>query len=365
MTIPLAKPDINDADRAAVQAVLDDVDGRLALGPRLAAFEAALAAASDRTVAVAVNSGTSALHLIIRSLGIGPGDEVITTPYSFIASTNCILMEGATPVFVDIDPERVAAAVTPRTKGILGVDVFGHLADWPALAAVADAHGLALIEDSAEALGSRLDGRACGSFGRAGIFGFYPNKQITTGEGGAVVTNDEAFAALCRSMADQGRGDGGWLSHVRLGYNYRLDEMSAALGLSQLRRLDALVAARSRVAQRYLDALDGCGQVVCPAVAPDVDMSWFVFVIRLSDACSRDDRDRVLRTLRADGIGCRDYFQPIHLQPFVRDALGTRRGDFPITESAGDRSIALPFFPQMTANQVDTVVESLLSALQT
>jgi len=372
MKIPLAKPDINDADRAAVQSVLDDANGRLALGPHLAEFEAALADASDRAYAAAVNSGTSALHLIIRSLGIGPGDEVITTPYSFIASTNCILMEGATPVFVDIDPvtlcidpDRAAAAVTPRTKAILGVDVFGHPADWPALAAVADAHGVALIEDSAEALGSRLDGRACGSFGRAGIFGFYPNKQITTGEGGAVVTDDAALAALCRSMADQGRGDGGWLNHIRLGYNYRLDEMSAALGVSQLRRLDALVGARSRVAGRYLDALSGWSDVVCPSIAPDVDMSWFVFVIQLSDAYSRDDRDRVLRALRADGIGCRDYFQPIHLQPFIQEALGTRRGDFPITESAGDRSIALPFFPQLTAGEVGIVVESLLSALQT
>jgi len=372
MTIPLAKPDINDDDRAAVQSVLDDADGRLALGPRLSAFEAALAVASDRTHAVAVNSGTSALHLIIRSLGIGPADEVITTPYSFIASTNCILMEGATPVFVDIDPvtlcidpERVAAAVTPRTKAILGVDVFGHPADWPALTSIADEHGLALIEDSAEALGSRLGGRACGSFGRAGIFGFYPNKQITTGEGGAVVTDDEALAASCRSMADQGRGDGGWLNHVRLGYNYRLDEMSAALGVSQVGRLDALVAARRRVAEAYLDALSGCERIVCPSVADDVDMSWFVFVIRLADACSREDRDRVLRALRADGIGCRDYFQPIHLQPFIQEALGTRRGDYPITEAVGDRSIALPFFPQMTADQVAAVVESLLCALQT
>jgi perosamine synthetase len=368
--IPLAKPDIDEADVAAVQAVLTDPNGRLALGPQLAAFEEALARVAGCAHAVAVNSGTSALHLIVRSLGLGRGDEVITTPFSFVASTNCLLMEGATPVFVDIepttlciDPERIGAAITSRTKAILGVDVFGHPADWPRIEAIAAEHGLIVIEDSAEALGSRLNDKPCGGFGRAGVFAFYPNKQITTGEGGAVVTDDAALAALCRSMADQGRGDGGWLSHVRLGYNYRLDEMSAALGVSQMARLDALIAARARVAAWYHEALAGLDDIILPTVSDDVFMSWFVYVIRLSDAFTREDRDRLLRTLREAGIGCRNYFQPLHLQPFIREALGTRPGQFPITEAVCDRTVALPFFPQMTRDDVQRVVSALERAL--
>jgi perosamine synthetase len=368
--IPLAKPNIDEADLAAVRGVLSDPEGRLALGPRLREFERALAAASGRTQAVAVNSGTSALHLIIRSLGIGPGDEVITTPFSFVASTNCILMEGATPVFVDIepeflciDPDAIEASITPRTRAILAVDVFGHPADWNRLEAVAEQHGLVLIEDSAESLGSRWNGKLCGSFGRAAIFGFYPNKQITTGEGGAVVTDDEALAEMCRSMADQGRGDGGWLSHVRLGYNYRLDEMSAALGLSQIARLGRLVANRARVAEWYLEDLNSLAEIVTPHVSANAEMSWFVFVVRLADAFDRKDRDRVLDGLRSRGIGCRNYFQPIHLQRFIRETLGTTPGQFPVTEAMGDRTIALPFFPDMTRDQVHIVVESLSSSL--
>lgn len=364
--IPLAKPDINEADVAAVQKVLTDPAGRLALGPQLTAFEDALAAVSGRRYAVAVNSGTSALHLIVRSLTLGPGDEVITTPFSFVASTNCLLMEGATPVFVDIephtlciDPERIEAAITPRTRAILGVDVFGHPADWPRIEAIAEKHGLTVIEDSAEAIGSRLHDRACGGFGVAGVFAFYPNKQITTGEGGAVVTDDAELAELCRSMANQGRGDAGWLSHVRLGFNYRLDELSAALGVSQMTRRDELIAARARVARGYLDALDGIDEIVLPTVADGVFMSWFVFVIRLAERFSRNDRDGILTALRSHGIGCRDYFQPLHLQPFIRESLGTRPGQFPITEAVSDRTLALPFFPQMTEEEVRVVAETL------
>ena len=370
MNIPLAKPDIDDSDIAAVQAVLQGDEGCLALGPHLLAFENELAAAAGCTHAVAVNSGTSALHLIIRALGIGSGDEVITTPFSFVSSTNCILMEGATPVFVDIepqmlclDPEQVEHAITPQTKAILAVDVFGHPADWNRLEQISKEHDLILIEDSAESLGSRLDDKPCGSFGRAAIFGFYPNKQITTGEGGAVVTDDEMLAELCRSMSDQGRGDGGWLNHVRLGYNYRLDEMSAALGLSQLKRIEEIVTARAQVATWYLEELNDMGDIVLPSVSDNVRMSWFVFVIRLADAFNRADRDRTLERLRSQDIGCRDYFQPIHLQPFIQERLGTKRGQFPITESVSDRTIALPFFPQMTRQQVQQVIESLSQAI--
>jgi len=368
-SIPLASHDVRPEDIAAVVEVLNSE--RLSLGPKAEALESALAETVGVQHAVAVNSGTSALHLLIRAFEIGPGDEVITTPFSFIASTNCILFERATPVFVDIEPETlcidpalIERAITPRTKAILAVDVFGHPAELPAIEEIARAHGLRLIEDSAESLGSTLGGRPCGSFGDAGIFGFYPNKQITTGEGGAVVTNDARIAELCRSMADQGRGaEGAWLHHVRLGYNYRLDEMSAALGLSQLARLKEIVAARARVAGWYFDALSGVNEVVLPKVAEGVGMSWFVFVIRLAERFSRADRDRVLARLRDRGIGCRDYFTPIHLQPYIREALGTHEGQFAVTESVCDRTIALPFYPQMTQQEVGRVVNALRSSL--
>jgi len=364
MKIPLAQPDICDED---VEVVADVVrSGQLALGPKAEAFETALAEYVGVTHAVAVNSGTSALHLLVRALGIGPGDEVITTPFSFIASTNCILFERAVPVFVDIepttlciDPERIGAAVTSRTRAILGVDAFGYPADWPEIERIADRHGLAVIEDSAEALGSARGGRRCGSFGVAGVFGFYPNKQITTGEGGAVVTDDGRVASLCRSMADQGRGDGGWLNHVQLGYNYRLDEMSAALGVSQLRRAEEMIERRVRVAGWYIDALADVEEIVLPSVEEGVRMSWFVFVVRLTEGFGRSDRDRILAGLRAEGIGCRDYFQPIHLQSFIRETLGTAPGEFPVTEMVAERTIALPFFPAMTRTQVETVAAAL------
>ena len=369
MTIPLARPEITEDDVAAVVGVLRS--DRLALGPKLAAFEEAIAAYVGVRHAVAVNSGTSALHVLVRSLGLGDGDEVITTPFSFIASTNCILFERARPVFVDIDPVtlcidpgKIEAAITPRTKAILAVDVFGHPADWRILERIAESHGLLLIEDSAEALGSELDGHRCGAFGRAGVFGFYPNKQITTGEGGVLVTDDEELADVCRSLADQGRGDGGWLSHVRMGYNYRLDEMSAALGLSQLARLEEIVADRARVAGWYLDALAGVEGLELPSVQPGVRMSWFVFVVQLAGEFARADRDRVLRHLLAQGIECRNYFQPIHLQPYIRELLGTKEGDFPVTESVGDRSISLPFYNQLTCESVDRVAVALRRAVR-
>jgi len=368
--IPLAQHDVQPEDIDAVVSVLKS--GRLSLGPKTEAFERALAAAAGVQHAVAVNSGTSALHLLIRAFEIGPGDEVITTPFSFIASTNCILFERATPVFVDIDPETlcidvslVKRAITSCTKAILAVDVFGHPAQLPALERIARAHSLRLIEDSAESLGSSLEGRKCGSFGDAAIFGFYPNKQITTGEGGAVVTDDARIAELCRSMADQGRGaEGAWLHHVRLGYNYRLDEMSAALGLSQLGRLREIVAARARVASWYLDALSDVDEVVLPQVASAVEMSWFVFVVRLADRFSRADRDRVLAALRQSGVDCRDYFEPIHLQPFIRKALGTMPGQFPVTERVGERTIALPFFPTMAPADVEHIAHALTEAVR-
>jgi perosamine synthetase len=340
---------------------------RLALGPRIKAFENAIADFAKVGYAIATSSGTSALHLIVRALGIGEGDEVITTPFSFISSANCILFEGARPTFVDIDeknlcldPDLVESVVTRKTKAILAVDVFGHPADWIALEQIAQRNGLLLIEDSAEALGSELDGRRCGSFGEAAVFAFYPNKQITTGEGGMVLTDDSNTAMLCRSMSSQGRGeDSEWLQHVRLGYNYRMDEMSAALGLAQLSRIDEIIAARAQVAAWYAAALEEVEGVEAPFVAANVKMSRFVYVVRLSKAFSREDRDRIMRGLREAGIECRDYFVPIHLQPFYREVVGTKEGDFPITESVAARTIALPFYNRLEKKQVEYIVSVL------
>jgi perosamine synthetase len=368
--IPLARPDITEAEIEAVVGVLKT--SYLALGPKLKEFEGAIAGYAGVRYAVAVNSGTSALHLIIRALGIGEGDEVITTPFSFISSSNCILYERARPVFVDIepktlniDPEQIEAAITPRTKAVLAVDVFGHPADWARLEEIAEERDLLLIEDSAEALGSEIDGRCCGSFGQVGVFAFYPNKQITTGEGGVILTSDAELANTCRSMANQGRGDGGeWLQHVRLGYNYRMDEMSAALGLGQLSRIEEIVAARARVANWYEEVLNEIEGVEAPYVAPNVRMSWFVYVVRLSEAFTQKDRDRILQGLQEKGVGCRNYFFPIHLQPFYREILGTKEGDFPVTESIAARTIALPFHNRLSKREVEYVVGSLVHALR-
>jgi len=386
MRIPLARPDITEQEIEAVVAVLRTP--YLSLGPKVEDFEKRLAEYAGVRYAVAVNSGTSALHLIIRALKIGPGDEVITTPFSFISSSNCILFEGAKPVFVDIepktlniDPELIEAAITPRTKAILAVDVFGHPAEWDRLKEIADKHGLRLIEDSAEALGAewrspkskvhspksenqenplRSEWKKAGSFGNAGVFAFYPNKQITTGEGGVIVTDDVELARVCRSMANQGRGEGGeWLQHVRLGYNYRMDEMSAVLGLVQLSRIEEIVASRAQVADWYAKALKEVEGIEPPYVSPNIRMSWFVYVVRLSEAFTQKDRDRILQGLQEKGIECRNYFAPIHLQPFYREILGTKEGDFPVTESIAARTIALPFYNRLTEGEVDYVVENL------
>jgi len=368
MSIPLAKPDITALERRYVMQVLETT--HLSLGPRLAEFEERLAAYAGVKHAVVVNSGTSALHLIIKALRIGEGDEVITTPFSFIASSNCILFERARPVFVDIEPETlnidtalIAGAITSRTKAILAVDVFGHPARWDDLENLAEAHHLKLIEDSAESLGSEFRGRKCGSFGDAAVFAFYPNKQITTGEGGVVLTNADGIAGLCRSLRNQGRADGDeWLQHARLGYNYRLSDINCALGLAQLERIDEIIEARANVARLYDERLAGLDCLRVPYVAPGVKMSYFVYVVRLSNDYTQEDRDRILLGLQAKGIGCSDYFTPIHLQPFYRE-LGYREGDFPVTETAAARTIALPFYNRLGPAEIDFIVKQLKELL--
>ena len=369
MNVPLARPDITDLEREAVLRVLETQ--YLSLGPELPAFEQKLAECAGVPYAVAVNSGTSALHLAVAALGIGPADEVITTPFSFIASANCILFQGATPVFADIDPctlaldpDLVGECITPRTRAILAVDVFGHPAQWDRLEALAEQYGLALIEDSAEAIGAGFRGRPAGSFGDAAVFAFYPNKQITTGEGGALLTSRPEIAQTARSMRNQGRGEeDGWLHHERLGYNYRLSEINCALGRAQLHRLPELLDARAQVADWYSRALAGIPEIETPIVADDVTMSWFVYVIRLSRDYTTAQRDRVLDFLGERGIGCNKYFPPIHLTSFYQDRFGYQEGDYPVTESVASRSIALPFFGGLEEDEVHYVVSTLKDAI--
>ena len=368
MNISLARPDITDLERRYVLEVLETP--HLSLGPKLAEFEKRLANYAGVKHAVAVNSGTSALHLIVRALDIGDGDEVITTPFSFIASSNCILFERARPVFVDIepttlniDPNLVERAISPYTKAILAVDVFGHPAEWNRLTALADNYHLSLIEDAAEAIGSEYHNQRCGSFGDAAVFAFYPNKQVTTGEGGAVLTNHDTIAELCRSMRNQGRANGnGWLHHQRLGYNYRLSEINCALGIAQLERIEELLRARGRVARLYNERLEVLKPVRVQYVASGIKMSYFVYVIRLSDDYTLDDRDRILRELRVRGVECSNYFTPIHLQPVYR-TFGYHEGDFPVTESVASRTIALPFYNSLREEEIDYVVRQLKDLL--
>jgi perosamine synthetase len=368
-SIPLARPNITQAEIDAVVAVLQTP--QLSMGPKVPEFEADFARYCGTRHAIACSNGTTGLHLIVRAMGIKEGDEVITTPFSFVASANCVLMEGARPVFVDIeadtwniDPRRIETAVTPRTKAVLPVDVFGQVADMDAIREIAQRHHARVIEDSCESLGSRYRGRPAGSLGDAGVFGFYPNKQITTGEGGMVVTDDDAIADLCRSMRNQGRdAGGGWLAHPRMGYNYRLSDINCAIGIVQLRRIEELLAARSRVCRWYQQRLADEHRIALQKVPPHVHMSWFVFVVRLADRYTQIDRDRILKTLAARGIGCSNYFAPIHLQPFYVEQFGYKSGDFPVCETVAARTIALPFHHELTEGDVDFVCHELRQLL--
>jgi perosamine synthetase len=368
--IPLSQPDITGAE---IQAVVETLEsGRLSIGPKLQEFEQAVARRAQRTHGIAVSSGTAGLHLILKALNVGPGDEIITTPFSFIASANCILFVGAKPVFVDIDPrslnlaaDAVEAAITEKTKAILGVEVFGNPAHMDRLLQIANAHEIPLIEDACEGLGGASNGHPIGSFGRAAVFGFYPNKQITTGEGGMIVTDDDRLASLCRSLRNQGRADtqytpgGAWLVHERLGYNYRLSEIASALGVVQMQRLDEILNARRNVAAMYMKRLMDCEDLILPNIEIAEEMSWFVFVVRLTDQYGRVERDRIITGMRRHDIGAANYFPCIHLQPHFRERFGYDEGDFPICESVSQRTIALPFFNRMDETHVELVCHTL------
>lgn len=381
LSIPMSSPDLTDAERQAVAAVLNTPN--LSMGGEITRFEQTFRDQTGANHAIGVNSGTAGLHLCVRAADIGPGDLVITTPFSFVASTNALLFEHAIPVFVDVDPQTgnirpdlIADAAAhiekylPRTtptapralKAILPVDVFGQPADMDPINAVARAHGLKVIEDSCEALGATYKGRQAGTLGDYGIFAFYPNKQITTGEGGVIITNDDAAATLMRALRNQGRAPGDtWLQHTHLGYNYRLDEMSAALGAVQMTRLEELLTKREQVAAWYAERLSEIPGIELPYIAPTTTrVSWFVYVIRFHPSI---DRDALVHRLAGRGIPARPYFAPIHLQPYMVEKFGYREGDFPITEDLGRRGLAIPFSGVMTEEQVEAVCRALRDEL--
>jgi perosamine synthetase len=362
--VPLAQPVIGAAEEERVLAVLRS--GQLSLGPALPEFEAAFAARLGVAHASAVSSGTAGLHLALRAAGVKDGDEVVTSPFSFVASANSILYERARPVFADIDrltlnldPEAAAAAVTDRTTALLPVHIFGYPADLAAF----ERFGLPIVEDACEALGAvHDDGVAVGGRGHPAVFGFYPNKQLTTGEGGMVTTSDSGLKAQVDSERNQGRApDMGWLDHDRLGFNYRLPEIACALGLAQLQRLDQMLAARAQVAAHYREALSGMEGLELPC--PDTGgnrRGWFVFVVQLPAGF---DRDETVRALAGHGVQSKPYLPAIHLMSFYRERFGHRPGQFPVCEDVAARSIALPFFPQLSEGQIERVVMALRAVL--
>jgi perosamine synthetase len=364
--INLSAPWIDERDEELVLEVLRS--GWLSLGPTGPRFERMLADAVGAPYCAAVSSGTAGLHLCTHIAGVGPGDEVITSPYSFVASANCAIYEGATPIFADIDPRTynldpsaVAAAITPRTKAIVAVDIFGYPAEYDELLALCEQHALTLIEDSCEALGAVYKGKPLGSHGHLAVWAFYPNKQMTTGEGGAVTTGDERQYELLVSLRNQGRLEtSSWLQHGRLGFNYRLDDVSAALGIGQLEKLDRLLAGRREVAERYTELLR---DVDVEPPAPDDDdhvRSWFVYVVKLPSGV---DRDAVMARLSELGIATAPYLPSIHLQSYMRERYGFERGMLPVSEDCSDRTMALPFHARLDRGDQERVVDALRSVL--
>jgi perosamine synthetase len=374
MNIPLSNPDITNKEVNAVFEVLNTPN--LSLGPKLSEFEKIMIANTGVKYAVAMSSGTAVLHTIIMGLGIGKGDYVLTTPFSFISTANCLLFEGAKPIFVDINestynitPESVektylALSVEKRrkVKAIIYVDVFGVPADGEGFEKLGKKINLYIINDSAEALGSSRKGRKCGSFGDVGLFAFYPNKQITTGEGGMLVTNNFELAEKTKSLRNQGREKGaGWLQHSHLGYNYRISDINCAIGIAQLHRIEEIINKRKKVKEIYdtkFFNLFEKGLLIPQKVPKDSCISPFVYVLRLGPQFNRIHRDNLLKYLREKGVSCSNYFTPIHLQPHYQE-LGWKYGDMPITEKVSERTIALPFFNNLSVEQIDYIVNTV------
>ncbi len=364
-TIPLARPYLDGREEELVLDVLRS--DSLACGPVAPAFERGFADRVGTRFAVSCSSGTAGLHAALHRLGLGPGDEVITSSFSFVASANVILFERATPIFAEIDertfnidPAAVEAAITERTKAIIPVHIFGYPCDIEAISAIAQRHGLAVIEDACEAIGCTIDGRGVGTHGNLAVWGFYPNKQLTTGEGGAITTDDPDLARELRSLVNQGRSDNGdWLVHQRLGFNYRMDEMSAAVGLAQLEKLDMLLERRRRVAERYNELLAGVEGVELPYVGPH-PRSWFIYYVRLAPGI---DRTAVSAALAERGVATRPYLPAIHTQPTYRDRFGYGPGMLPVTERVSASTLALPFFIQLEDDDIAYVADSLREVL--
>jgi perosamine synthetase len=364
--INLSAPWIDERDEELVLEVLRS--GWLSLGPTGARFEALFADAVGAPHCAAVSSGTAGLHLCMRLAGVGPGDEVITSPYSFVASANCAIYEGATPIFADIDPHTfnldpaaVEAAITPRTKAIVGVDIFGYPCELDPLLELCERHGLAFVEDACEALGARYKGRPLGSHGHPAVWAFYPNKQMTTGEGGAVTTGSADEHELLVSLRNQGRLEtSSWLQHGRLGYNYRLDDLSAALGIGQVEKLDRILEARGSVAAVYAELLADVGvELPLPDDADHV-RSWFVYVVKLPAGV---DRNGVMARLASEGVASAPYLPSIHLQSYMRERYGFREGMFPVSEDSSARTMALPFHTRLERDDQEYVAAALRSAL--
>jgi perosamine synthetase len=365
--IPLSSPWLDEREEQLVLEVLRS--GRLSLGPTIDSFEEAFAEAVGAPYAAAVSNGTAGLHLLCVAAGVGRGDEVVTSPYSFVASANCAIYEGATPVFADIDRRTlnldqgaVEAAITERTRAVVAVDIYGYPCELEELRAVCERHGVALIDDACEALGARYRGAPVGSHGVSSVFAFYPNKQVTTGEGGMVTTHSEEEWRLLRSLRNQGRADsGGWLDHARLGFNYRLDDVRAAIGIGQLEKLDEILAARSAVAGRYARLLQGIDGVELPC-ADDADhtRSWFVYVVALPPEA---DREAVIGELESRGVQTARYLPCIHLQAYMRERYGFGEGLCPVAEEMSSRTLALPFHSRLDEDDQGYVVEAFRDAL--
>ena len=365
--IPLARPLLDEREEELVLEVLRS--GRLSLGPTIERFEELVAERVGAPYAAAVSSATAGLHLLARIAGLGPGDEAITSPISFVSSANCFIFEGATPVFADVDPRTLnvnpaalEAAITDRTKAVVAVDMFGYPCELDEIRVICERHGLALIEDAAEALGAEYRGRPVGGHGSSGAFGFYPNKQLATGEGGVVFTHSEEEWQLLRSMRNQGRSyeGGAWFHHVRLGWNYRWTDVQAAIGIGQLEKLDRLLTLRAEAAERYKALLAGSGVELLCADDADHRRSWFVYVVALPPGA---DRTRVMGELRAAAIQTAEYVPCVHLQPYMRETYGFGEGTCPVAEEIAGRTLALPFYPQLEAEDQERVVEALRAAL--
>ena len=369
MKVNLSRPDITELEIEAVCQVLRTPN--LSLGPKLREFEQAFEQYVGCKHAIAVNSGTSGMFLCTQAMGWGPGDEILTTPFTFISSVTTIMMSGATPVFVDIDPVSLnidpallEAKITDKTKAILPVEVFGNPSGMDQICEIAEKHNLPVLEDSCEGLGSQLNGKKVGTFGVMSNFAFYPNKQMTTGEGGMILTDDDDLAQTCISLRNQGRSrGGGWLAHDRLGYNYRLSDINCALGIVQLSRIEEFVQKRQGVVDMYSQLLKDEQRLIIPTAPENSRMSWFVYVVRLTEDYTQEQRNTLLKKMLDHGIQVSNYFPPVHLQPFIAEQYGCKEGDMPVTDTVVKSTVALPFHNNLTAEEVELVCSELKASL--